>query len=484
MNRRLGYSQIGALLLACILCTCGPQKPSTDIPITTASEDARTVFLDGRDKLENSELEKAAVLFDQAIQKDPQFALAYLYRAQSGGGYAVAQENRDKAVALIGTVTPGEQLVIKYMVARANAQTAQAKLYLDSLLVAFPMDKRIQMMAGLYYRSLADVKNAVTYYEKAVALDSTYAPAYNLLGYDYMSLEKPEAAEKAFKTYMRLLPTLPNPVDSYAEFLRMSGRYDESISQYNKVLKMDPTFTGSISGIGDCYLRKGDTKKAREYYREFIEKSPQINTKLVGYYSLAATYVQEGNIPEAVKILQERRAVASDHNQNAQAVWSVAYEAYLLSAFGKAQEGLKKCDEAINLAKTASMSDRARENLLFWSNYWLSYSYAEAKNMQKSKECFAAFSKDVELRGNPGEADAVKSGNGYYAVKVGKYDEAIQQLSSIPEDPFAVYALALAYAKKGDKENAGKMIDKLSRWNSISIDQAVSMRLALALGTQ
>jgi tetratricopeptide (TPR) repeat protein len=472
---------IGVIILGCMIYACSPPPPPTDIPITTASEEARQLFLQGRDRSENIEFAKAADLFEQAIQKDPKFALAYIYRSTSGGGSAIALENRSKALALMGTVTPGEQLLIKYTAARATQQTAQAKRYLDSLLLAFPLDKRVQLLAGVYYRTLGDLKTAVTYYEKAVALDSTYAPPYNLLGYDNVSLGNPGVAEKAFKTYMHLLPTSANPVDSFAEFLRLQGRYDESITQYKKVLEMDPSFTASISGIGDCYLLKGDGKQARMYYREFIAKSPQINDKLAGYYSLAAVSVQEGNIPEALKILEERRELAVAQNQNATAVNSLATEGYVLSALANAQEGLKKYNEAIALAKTADIPERTRENLLFTSNAWLAYAHTQAKNMEKAKEYLAAFSKDVERRDNPGESDDVKSLQSYVAVMEGNYDDGIKQLTNVPDNPSNLYTLALAYVKKGDKENAGKAIEKLRKWETITVDNAINLRLAQAL---
>lgn len=481
MSMKWVYSQIGLVILGCMIYACSPQKPPTEIPITTTSDEARQLFLQGRDKSENIEFDKAAVLFDQAIQKDSKFALAYLYRSTSGGGSAVALENRIKALALIGAVTPGEQQLIKYTVAQANQQTALAKKCLDSLLVAFPMDKRVQLLGGVYYRTLGDLKTAVTYYEKAIALDSTYAPPYNLLGYDNVSLGKPAAAEKAFKTYMRLLPTFANPVDSYAEFLRLQGRYDESIMQYKKVLEMDPSFTTSISGIGDCYICKGDGKQAREYYRQFMDKTPQINDKLAGYFSLAAAYVQEGNIPEALKTLEERRGLAVAQNQNYAAVYSVANQGYLLCAFGKPQDGLTKYNEAITLVKTLSIPERTRENILFRSNYWLAYAHTQAKSMQKAKEYLAAFSKDVERRGNPGEPDDVKSMQSYIAIMEGKYDEGIAQLTSIPDNPSNLYALTLAYMKKGDKENAGEAIEQLRKWETVTLGNAVNLRLALAL---
>jgi tetratricopeptide (TPR) repeat protein len=484
MNTPWRYILIGTVLLACLLSACAPPKPSTEVPITTASEDARKLFLEGREKFENLELEKAAALFDQAIQKDSKFALAYMLRSQSGGGYTVALENRNKAIDLAGSVSPGERMMIKYDEAQAAGQTAKQKVYLDSLLEAFPMDKRVQFGAGLYYRALGDLKTAIAYYEKAIALDSSYALPYNLLGYENMSLGRPEAAEKAFKKYIQLLPNVPNPIDSYAEFLRMSGRYDESIAQYQKVLDLDPTFVSSISGIGDCYLRKGDAAKAREYYHNFIDKAAQVNTKVGGYYSLAASYVQEGDIAGAVKVLEDLHTFALAQNQNPTAVWALANQGFVLCSIGEPKRGLKKFQEGIDLTNNAFMSDATRGYLLFNADNWLRYASVQVRDMVKAKEYLAALTKNVERRGNPGEADLVKGAKGHIAFKEGRYDEAIQELSSLPDDPFTLYLLAFAHMKKGEKDAAGQAMTKLKRWGPVTLDYAVAMRLAAAMPTK
>ena len=76
-----------------------------EVPVTTTSKEARDLFMQGRDKLDNSEAVAASALFDQAIQKDPNFAMAYLYRSQSGGGFPVFRKNLDKAVIMTGSPT-------------------------------------------------------------------------------------------------------------------------------------------------------------------------------------------------------------------------------------------------------------------------------------------------------------------------------------------------------------------------------------------
>jgi hypothetical protein len=127
------------------------------------------------------------------------------------------------------------------------------------------------------------------------------------------------------------------------------------------------------------------------------------------------------------------------------------------------------------------MPERTRENILFRSNYWLAYAHTQAKNMQKAKEYLGVFSNDVERRGNPGEPDDVKSMQSYIAIMEGKYDEGITQLTNIPDNPSNLYTLTLAYMKKGDKENAGEAVEQLRKWETVTLGNAVNLRLALAL---
>jgi tetratricopeptide (TPR) repeat protein len=481
MDPRQHLCRIGALLLGCILLSCSPPQPPIEVPITAASEEARQLYIQARDHMENVEFEKGTALLDRAIRLDPEFALAYVMRSQSGLGPDAARENREKANALSGKVSRGERLLIQYVDAQANGRGALGKLYLDTLLSEFPKDKHIHFMAGYYYRALADYKNAVAQYEQAVKLDSAFAPAYNVLGYDNMALGNAAAAEQAFRTYIRLAPARPNPIDSYAEFLRMSGRYDESIQQYQKVLAMDSMFIGSLFGIGDCYLRKDDPVKARESYKAAIDRSTQVGDKLGGYYSIATTYVHEGKIADALNVLEQRKELALKEKRSSEAVWSVGAAGTVMSFLGDPAQGVKRTNESVELAKTLPMADPARENMLFWSNFWLVVGYGEAKNLEKANEMLAVFERDVKRRGNPGEADQLKVAQGFMDTKEGRYDAALEKLAGVPEEPFVLYLQAFAQAKKGDKEKAGVILEKLSNWRYVSLDQATMARKALAL---
>jgi len=107
----------GAILLATISCT-----PPADnkMPITTSSKEAREFYLKGRelsDKLQNQE---SIEYFEKAIEKDPEFALAYLNLAFVSPSFKGYFENVNKAENLIPKVSDGEKLWIKGVIAGNN----------------------------------------------------------------------------------------------------------------------------------------------------------------------------------------------------------------------------------------------------------------------------------------------------------------------------------------------------------------------------
>ena len=257
-----------------LLSSCAEEKVSPkEIPITTNSDEALELFLKGRDMYDNLKTPQAAELFDKAIALDKDFAMAYLYRANSGGGYKIYRENLSKALDLLDKVTEGEKHLILY----SNADNSiEQKAKLDTLLNLYPEDKRVQDLAGNYYYVLQDYPNALDHYKKSLEIDSNFASSYNSLGYIYMGMDNYADAEKSFKKYIELIPNEANPYDSYAEFLLMQSRFDESIEQYNKAIQTDPEFITALIGIGNNYI-----------FKKILKKHGNITSKIMTNHSTA-----------------------------------------------------------------------------------------------------------------------------------------------------------------------------------------------------
>ncbi len=255
-----------SLANVCILCPApalqAQAQAQKEMPITTSSEEALALFYQGRNLSENSEDDAARVVLDQAVTKDPSFAMAHRLLAAILGGSGddkAAREHLDKALAQMDKLNPGEKLWLASTRAGMDANYVELVRRDEELARMFPGDKHVLYMTGQAFRRVKkDYPEAYAYYHQALALDPAFAPALNGLGYVCVNMGKYEEADKAFQDQIKALPGRPNPHDSYAEFLLGRGRYDEAIAQSQQSLDADPAFLWSYEHIGDSYVFKGE----------------------------------------------------------------------------------------------------------------------------------------------------------------------------------------------------------------------------------
>jgi tetratricopeptide (TPR) repeat protein len=104
---------------------------------------------------------------------------------------------------------------------------------------------------------------------------------------------------------VELLPTEPNPQDSYAEVLRIAGKYDEAIEHYRMALRIDPNFHSSQVGIADTYSLMGQQRKARvEYFNARVLATDRL-TELQDLMQSAYSYVRSRDIYGADEAFEE-----------------------------------------------------------------------------------------------------------------------------------------------------------------------------------
>lgn len=451
-----------------------------EIPVTTSSKEALNFFLAGRDKIENMETVAASSLFDKAIEKDPSFALAYLYRGQSGGGFNVFKQNLDKAVSLADKVSPGEKLEISYMKAFADGDGQKQKESLDQLLSSFPFDKRVQEFAGEHYYNINDFQTALAHFTKAKEIDSNFAPVYNMIGYTQSGLNNYPAAVEAFQTYIKLVPDKPNPYDSYAELLLKMGKYDESITQYKLALEKDPLFTTSLAGIGNNYVFKGDFTAARKYFQDYYDKSPTVMGKLDALYDKATSFIHEGKSEDAVNTFNDYRALATQEKLVTNEINSYAFQGYIVTEAGNPKEGMEYYQKAADLIDKSELPAATKENLTVRSMLWRFYTLTANNELDKALAQSELCRTKIESRKNPGEQMFFNTLLGIYELKKGDYDSAIKYLATGDnQNPLTLYYTAQAYSKKGDKDNSDRILDKIAKWNVNSLDLAFVRKNAI-----
>src|SRR5436305_4818799 len=247
------------------------KAPAKRMPVTTSSAAAGRYFENGMVHYENHRWNLALNDWHEAVKLDPKLALAYTWICMTTTDPAEESAHRAQAKATMNEATPAEQLMVRWMVATHESRYVEGIAAMNDLLAMYPRDKRLNFLVAywLYKQDQYDLAEKLTL--RALAEDANYATAYNQMGYIYSRRGDYPKALEATSKYVKLLPNEPNPHDSHAEMLRLSGRYEDALAHYRMALKIDPTFYISQKELGETYAVMGDEEKAREEYKKAIQ---------------------------------------------------------------------------------------------------------------------------------------------------------------------------------------------------------------------
>jgi Tfp pilus assembly protein PilF len=163
-------------------------------------------------EFENEHIQRALENWHTAIKKDPSFALAHLFISEASHDPVEQKTERRRAKALAGTVTPGEKLLIKWLMGVQEDQYVTAIGAMNDLLAKYPGDKRIVFLAGRWLSLQEQYEPAARFLERAIAVDASYAPAWNRLAYCHAysgDYSKAFAAMERYVMRFRHLPGSP-----------------------------------------------------------------------------------------------------------------------------------------------------------------------------------------------------------------------------------------------------------------------------------
>jgi tetratricopeptide (TPR) repeat protein len=166
---------LSALSYAAVERKQPPASQANNIGITTSRSDARKLFESGMVEFENEHIQRALENWQTAIKRDPSFALAHLFISEATPDPIEQKTERRRAKALAGTVTPGEKLLIKWLMGVQEEQYVPAIRAMNDLLAKYPGDKRIAFLAGRWLSLQEEYEPAARFLERAIALDASYA---------------------------------------------------------------------------------------------------------------------------------------------------------------------------------------------------------------------------------------------------------------------------------------------------------------------
>lgn len=462
-NARFRIRSSGLTVLLLLFISPGALLAQQKEMSLTTSKEALALFVHGREKAEN--LEDPGTLFEQAVQKDPQFAIAYLFAGRTNQEF---RKNVEKAASLADRVSPGEREWILAAKDQAEGNQAGRKMHLEQLLKLHPVDKRVHSQMGFYYRSIGDDATALRHFTEAVKLDKNYAPAYNNIGYSNLSLGRYGDAEQAFKTYIKLIPKNPNPYDSYAELLMKTGEFDASIKQYQRALLIDPTFINSYRGIGNNYAYKGDYVKARESYQLMFDKASDDGLRDLALLSAVNSYLAEGNTDKALEVNERRRAMAEKAGDDVSLIAVHTAAGFILAESGKLEEAAQQFEKADQLRNEPSLAPAVRENRRFGGMQNRARLSIARQQFDSAKVQLEEIRQYLSSRKNPNQERGYNETAGFLELGQKNYAKALAYFATAnSNDPYIWYYQAVAEEAAGDSKRATALYVKVTRWNQL-----------------
>ena len=210
----------------------------------TQNAEAYQLYLKGRyfwNKRTTDGVKQGLAYFQQAIEKDPGYALAYAGVADS---YAVGN---------------GAYLGLPPQEARPKAKAAALK---------------------------------------ALELDDFLAEAHTTLADTYLYYEWNFAkSDEEFRRAIAANPNYPTAHQWYAECLYAVGRYDEAIAEAKRAQELDPLSPIINASLAATFLYARKFDDAIDQYKKTIQMDPNID---LAHWDLADAYIKKKMYPEAV----------------------------------------------------------------------------------------------------------------------------------------------------------------------------------------
>ena len=441
-----------------------------NLPITTSSQLARRNFEHAMRNFEDYRLDQSLLYLRQATKADPKFAQAYILIAKIDKNPVEQAAARRQAKSLAAHVTPGEQLLIRWLAGAQEDDYLPAIAAMNDLLVMYPDDHRLAFLAGDWLTLQERYEQAAEVLRHALKLWPDYPAALNDLAYTYAYAGDFDKAFAAMDRYAALEPDEPNPRDSYGEILRMAGKFDQALEQYRMSVRIDPNF-GSELGIADTYAVMGREQDARDEYDRAIVFAGTQSDKIAYELQSAMTWIRENNRKQSEKALGEvaRHAHAAElvmleaEAHRVLGMYEPEYPA-ALKHLQLAQQVLQEPHELSELNRNEELAKILRVRAT---------RAAQAKDMQDAVEVL----NQLETMAGKSRSQAIQlcyqGAAGAVLMAQGSPAEAIAHLEEDPRDPFSMRLLWEAYNSTGDHTQAQAIASKLSALNVATVEQAL-----------
>ncbi len=466
-------------------------EETSDLPVSellTRSLSAFRSFVEaGRARTVQGDMEAAARYLEDAVEEDPQFALAHLVLWNMYFNLNRMREGEralESGMELVYKLPERTQFQLKslyYWIVKQDIDKAQtaAGLYAE----LYPDDVDAHLTRARFYRMRNEQDRAIGALERALELDPERLSALLAIGDAYEIKGQFDKAVGYYRRYATASPNDPAAFVRIGDVHRLRGEHEAAEQEYQKALVLDPNSAVALARLAAVESDLGRFQAALAGYEEALAASVTAEQRAAAYESLASFYELRGQPSKAIEYYGMNWAEVEK------------YEGPFLALQNKLQN--------LNTYAAAGMVDVARDTLrsieaqldsaflvllplgrlgLYLELEQVDSIEAAIPGVERFIEAFGlesaryvslyAQGRVLELRGEPAEAivsyrralelepraPGFQVDIGRALRKAGALDEAESELRNFleirPFHPLAHYELALVYADRGARDTA------------------------------
>jgi len=347
------------------------------------------------------------------------------------------------------------------------------------------------------YRTQDNLENAIEQFERAIAVDKNYAPAYAAMGLAYNTgfqwknrgKDWVEKAKTECERALAITPQLAEGHTCLGNVFFSTGHYEDAVQQFQRSLDLDHNSDETLRFLAAAYQKQGKASAAEDAYRKAVSLRPNY----WGVYSAFGWfYYNQARYADAAGMFKKSIQLAP---LNHSGYYNLGAMYLLLGQYQKAVDALK---QSIALRPTADAHGNLGTVYFYMRRYsdsaeslqqalkidpkdWLNWGNLGDTLFQipaRRTEARSAYQKAIELAKarlevNPRDASTLAFTADYYAMldQEGQAREQLARaLETAPMDADVLFRAAILYNHFGDTE---KTLDFLGKSVSAGYSRTV-----------
>jgi tetratricopeptide (TPR) repeat protein len=484
-------------LLTLFFFACQPSEKEADtanativdFPYTTQSKEALQQFQEGQAIFELGDRERARPYFDKAIELDPDFAVAYVFRAwcrRSSQEYnaftkMANEKNKDRSEA--------EQLMVELNTGYAENDVTKRMSVGKTMVEKYPAIARGHLILGQAHKDSKDIMNARKNFAKVIELRPDWISGYRALGESYL-FDEPKDLAKAEENMQKVVALMPNESRTHimlGDVYRAQQNLEKALVSFQKAASLAPNDEQVYGKAGHVNVYLGNYDEARKDYEKSRVSSTYPANSL---NAIAFTYLYEGKHTEGLDYCKkqvsslENAGLTADELMGSKidmldnCMWTAFY-------LGDAAETKALLAQIQPLELERVKSSISNERMMMYNaraNYREGMLALLEGELEVAKEKAAAQKAALATINNPNKLEDYYLLQGKIAMEEGKYADAVAELEKANMgNMYHKFMLAMANKKAGNEEKATQLLKDISDYRFVDLESALVRNDVLAM---